>query len=286
MKTFREKVAVITGAASGIGRALADRCARAGMRVVLADVEAEALARAQAELGQAGADVLSVLTDVSKAGDVEALARTTLETYGAVHLLCNNAGVSAGSTAWESTLNDWKWVLGVNFGGVLHGIRTFVPIMLAQEDESHVVNTASIAGLLSFSPDAPYHASKHAIVALSEKLYYDLAYRGGKVGVSVLCPGLVDTRIMEGARNRPPGLRDDRPGFVMTPEIQAALEAYRRAIKAGMPPEQVADAVLQAVEEGRFYILTHPEFKPLIEARMAAILRSRNPADWSAMQEG
>lgn len=279
MKTFKDKVAVITGAASGIGRALADRCAREGMRVVLADVEAPALAQAEAELKEGGADVLAVRTDVSQAGDVEALARKTLDAYGAVHLLCNNAGVGAGSTAWESTIKDWQWVLGVNLWGVLHGIRTFLPIMLGQDAGGHIVNTASAAGLVSYTADATYHLTKHAIVALSEKLYYDLALRGARVHVSVLCPGMVDTRIIDGARNRPPEMRDDRPAREVTPEMAAAYEAHRRAIEAGMAPSQVADCTFQAIAEERFYILTHPELNPLIEARMAAILSGQNPPD-------
>jgi NAD(P)-dependent dehydrogenase (short-subunit alcohol dehydrogenase family) len=279
MKQFKDKVAVVTGAASGIGRALADRCAREGMRVVLADVEAPALARAEAELREAGADVLAVLTDVSQATDVEALAQRTLDAYGAVHLLCNNAGVSAGSTAWESTVNDWRWVIGVNLWGVLHGVRVFVPIMLEQDAESHIVNTASVAGLISYAPDAPYHVTKHAIVALSEKLYYDLAWRGARVHVSVLCPGLVHTQIMDAARNRPPALRNAPSTTTLTPEVEAALEAYRQAIEAGMSPSKVADCVFQAIVDRQFYILTHPEFKPMIEARMAALVDGQNPLD-------
>jgi NAD(P)-dependent dehydrogenase (short-subunit alcohol dehydrogenase family) len=279
MKAFKDRVAVITGAASGIGRALADRCAREGMRVVLADIEAPALARAEAELKGGGADVLAVRTDVSKAGDVEMLARRTLDAYGAVHLLCNNAGVGAGSTAWESTLNDWQWVLGVNLWGVLHGIRTFLPIMLDQDAEGHIVNTASVAGLISYAPDAPYHLTKHAVVALSEKLYYDLALRGARVGVSVLCPGMVNTRIMDGERNRPPELRDDRSALEVTPEMMAAYEAQRQAIERGMSPGRVADGVFQAIADGRFYILTHPEYRPLIEARMRALVNGENPVD-------
>jgi NAD(P)-dependent dehydrogenase (short-subunit alcohol dehydrogenase family) len=279
MKTFKDKVAVITGAASGIGRALAKRCAWEGMRVVLADVEAAALAQAEAELKAAGAEVLAVRTDVSQAEDVEALARATRDAYGGVHLLCNNAGVGTGATAWEATLGDWQWVIGVNLWGVIHGIRSFVPIMLAQEAESHIVNTASIAGLISYAPDAPYHTTKHAIVALSEKLYYDLAVYGPQVGVSVLCPGMVDTRILECERNRPPELRDDRTSGEPSPEALAAWEAQQRAIAAGIAPAEVADRVLAAIAERRFYILTHPELTPLIEARLSAIVSGRNPVD-------
>lgn len=286
MKAFKDKVAVITGAASGIGRALANRCAREGMRVVLADIEAPALAQAEAELSDAGADVLAIVTDVSKAGDVEALAQATLDAYGAVHLLCNNAGVGAGSTAWETTIKDWKWVLGVNLWGTLHGIRVFLPVMLEQGVEGHIVNTASVAGLISYAPDAPYHLTKHAIVALSEKLYYDLAWRGASVQVSVLCPGMVNTRIMDGERNRPPELRDAPSPDTVSPEMAAAIEQQRQAIEAGMSPEVVAERVFQAIVDGQFYILTHPELTPLIEARMAALVRGQNPVDLAALAEG
>jgi NAD(P)-dependent dehydrogenase (short-subunit alcohol dehydrogenase family) len=155
--------------------------------------------------------------------------REALDAYGAVHLLCNNAGVSAGSTAWESTINDWQWALGVNLWGTLYGIRVFMPIMLDQVAEGHIANTASIAGLISYSPDAPCHLSKHAVVALSEKLYCDLTQRGASVQVSGLCPGLVNTRIMDGERNRPADLQDDHATRAVTPEMLAALEAYRQS---------------------------------------------------------
>jgi NAD(P)-dependent dehydrogenase (short-subunit alcohol dehydrogenase family) len=227
-----------------------------------------------------------VLTDVSKVGDIEALARKTLDAYGAVHLLCNNAGVGTGSTAWESTLYDWQWVIGVNLWGVLNGIRTFLPIMLGQDAEGYVVNTASVAGLISYAPDAPYHLTKHAIVALSEKLYYDLALRGARVGISVLCPGMVNTRIMDGERNRPPELQDDHTEIEVTPEMVAAYEAQRQAIEAGMSPDQVADCTFEAIKENRFYILTHPELVPLIEARMRAILAGQNPVDLRMVGKG
>src|ERR1044071_1599934 len=208
MKEFAGKVAVVTGAASGIGRGLAEACARERMKVVLADVDESALAQAERDLKDAGAEALAVRTDVSKAGDVEALARRTLEAFGAAHLLFNNAGVGAGTTVWESTLEDWQWVLGVNLWGVIHGVRTFVPLMLKQADECHIVNTASMAGLVSGPALGVYKVTKHGVVSLSETLQCELALMKSKVGVSVLCPAGVKTRVMESERNRPEELRN------------------------------------------------------------------------------
>jgi len=276
---FKDKVAVITGAASGIGRALAERCAQEGMKVVLADVEESALQKAETEMKAAGSTVLAVVTDVSNAGDMEVLGRKTLDTFGSVHLLCNNAGVGAGSTVWESTINDWKWVLDVNLWGVIHGLRVFLPIMLSQKTAGHVVNTASLAGMVAFHRSAAYHVAKHAVVALSEKLYYDMAVLNAGVGISVLCPGWVKTNIMDGVRNRPAELQDDPSETSTTPEREDALEQYRESVESGMPPDQVAGQVIEAVKEGRFYIFTHPEFRPLMKARCDAILEERNPTD-------
>jgi NAD(P)-dependent dehydrogenase (short-subunit alcohol dehydrogenase family) len=275
MNEFEGKVAVITGAASGIGRGLAERCAQEGMRVVLADIEEAALATTALAMKDAGADVLPVVTDVSKADDIEALARQTLDAYGAVHLLCNNAGVGTGNTVWESTLKDWQWTINVNLWGVIHGLRTFVPLMLKQESDGYIVNTASIAGLLPYHFGAAYQATKHAIVAISEKLYYDMAMRGGKIGVSVLCPGWVRTNIMDSWRNRPLELSEEP--VEMTPEGLAALEALRQECEAGMPPVELAEHVFQAVRAAKFYILPHKEFMPLIQARGEAILQGHNP---------
>jgi NAD(P)-dependent dehydrogenase (short-subunit alcohol dehydrogenase family) len=275
MKDFHNKVAVITGAASGIGRALAERCAREEMRVVLADVEPGALAEAEANLQAAGGTALAVRTDVSQAKDVEALAQTTLEAFGAVHLLCNNAGVATNGTfIWESSLTDWEWVLGVNLWGVIYGLRSFVPIMLAQDTEGHIVNTASLSGLISFPKGSVYAVSKHGVVTLSETLHHELAERGGKVKVSVLCPGLVNTRIMDCARNRPERLATTAP---LDPVAAAAWETLRQQLQTGMPPARVADAVFQAIREERFYILTHPEGKEWIRTRLEDILQERNP---------
>ena len=190
MREFKDKVAVITGAASGIGRAMADRCVQEGMKVVLADVEVEPLAKAEASMKASGATVLAVRTDVSQAADVEALAQKTLEAFGAVHLLCNNAGVGTGAaTIWESTIADWEWIIGVNLWGVIHGVRVFVPIMLEQDTECHIVNTASIAGLISGPELGAYKVTKHAVVTLSETLYHELAERGKSQGLGALSGG-------------------------------------------------------------------------------------------------
>ena len=277
MEEFNDRVAVITGAASGIGRAIAERCIQEGMKVVLADVEAGALARTEQTLNGRGVNVLAVRTDVSKADDVEILAMKALNAFGGVHLLFNNAGVGAGLTVWETTQNDWIWTLNVNLWGVLHGIRTFLPIMFAQEGESYIVNTSSIAGLVPYHAVAPYQVSKHAVVALSEKLFYDLGENASKIKVSVLCPGWVQTRILESDRNRPPELQNDFAKRTINPEMEATMQAFQQAVENGMPPGKVADHVFQAIQDNRFYILTHPEFMPLVKARLEAIMRGMNP---------
>jgi NAD(P)-dependent dehydrogenase (short-subunit alcohol dehydrogenase family) len=202
--------------------------------------------------------VLAVRTDVSQARDVETLADKALEAFGAVHLLCNNAGVATEAPVWESTLAEWEWVMGVNLWGVVHGVRVFVPIMLAQDAEYHIVNTTSMAGLISGPGLGVYKVTKHAVVTLSETLYYELAERGAKIRISVLCPGIVNTRILESARNRPGQLPMTEP---LAPASRPRWEALRYLVPAGMPPEQVADAVFGAIREDQFYILTHPEAK-------------------------
>jgi NAD(P)-dependent dehydrogenase (short-subunit alcohol dehydrogenase family) len=249
-----------------------------GMRVVLADIEEPALHQAEQELKATGARVLAVRTDVSQAGDVAALAEQTLHAFGAVHLLCNNAGVGAGSTIWESTLADWQWVMGVNLWGVIHGLRVFVPIMLTQDTEGHIVNTASIAGLLPDHPGAPYQVTKHAVVALSEHLYYSLMQQHAQVNVSVLCPGWVNTQIMDSGRNRPPELQNEPGNEPLSPEREASIEARRQAAQAGMPPQQVAEYVFSAIRAEQLYILTHPEYNLKVQNRMEDILQQRNPA--------
>jgi len=277
MKAFQGKVAVVTGAASGIGRALAERCAQEGMKVVLADIEEPALMQTSRDLAAQGAQTLAVPTDVSQAGEVETLARKAFETYSAVHLLCNNAGVGGGKSAWESTLADWEWVLGVNLWGVIHGIHFFVPRMLEQRSEGHIVNTASMAGLTYGPGQSIYKVSKHGVVSLSETLYYELALRGASLKVSVLCPGFVNTHVLDSQRNRPARLQNAPDGKESPPQAEAVLQRIQQALREGMPPQQVADIVFGAIREERFYILTHPAWKGAIQIRMEDILQERNP---------
>lgn len=285
MKDFAGKVAVVTGAASGIGRALADRCAQEGMEVVLADIEQSALDRAAAEIAATGATVLAVRTDVSKAEDVAALARKTVDTFGGVHLLFNNAGVGAGTTAWGSSLRDWEWVLGVNLWGVIHGLHSFVPLMLSQGGEGHIVNTASIAGLVSGPGLAAYKVSKHGVVSLSETLYAELQQAGVPIGVSVLCPFWVQTKIMDAERNRPAALQNAPDEQVISPEIAARIAAVRQAVDQGIPPEQAAAATFAAIREGQFYVVVPAEAYPIAQARAADILYHRSPGDTAREHE-
>jgi NAD(P)-dependent dehydrogenase (short-subunit alcohol dehydrogenase family) len=264
------RVAVVTGAASGIGFALSERFAGEGMRVVMADVEAPALAEAADLLAGRGAEVLPVVTDVSSDEQVNALRDRALEAFGAVHLLCNNAGVSGqGRTMWEMSHRDWEWVLGVNLWGVINGVRAFVPVLLEQ-DAAHVVNTASLAGVTT-GILGPYSVSKHAVVALSESLHFQLAQHGGAVGVSVLCPGWVRTRIGDSDRNRPADLEPPPP---VDPGLLAGM---RHLLDSGMEPAQVAGHVVDAIRAGRFYVLTHPEMNEGIRRRAEEILAGGPP---------
>jgi NAD(P)-dependent dehydrogenase (short-subunit alcohol dehydrogenase family) len=283
MRDLKGRVAVITGAASGIGRGLAERCAHEGMKVVLADVEEAALVKAEEELKASGASTLAVLTDVSKPDDVEALARKTLDAFGAAHLLCNNAGINGGLFTWESSLADWQWIMGVNLWGVIHGVRTFVPIMLEQGDDCHIVNTASMAGLLS-APAGIYAVTKHGVVSLSETLFHELALSDASIGVSVLCPGYVNTNIAKAGRNRPPELQNEpsvkmeREKLAATPAAEAVRQANVAALREGMSPLQVADEVLAAVREKKFYILANAgPFRAMAHTRLEDVKQERNP---------
>ncbi len=257
MEDLRDKVAVITGGASGIGYAMAERFAAEGMRLVLADVEEAALEAATKSLRDQGAEVFSMPTDVSDAPAVEALGAAALERFGSYHVVCNNAGVGGhGFTTWDEPLTSWEWVLGVNVWGVIHGCRFLVPVLVAQ-DVGHVVNTASIAALGAIGNLGPYNASKHAVLAISETMHHELAARGSNVGVTVVCPGFVRTAIHESERNWPERL-GELPEST-DPEITAMRAFVNELVAAGVPPSTVADLVVDAIRTQRFLVTTEPE---------------------------
>lgn len=278
MKDFKDKVAVITGGASGFGFEVAKRAAREGMKLVLADIEQPRLDRVVAEFAAQGVQVIGVRSDVAKAADIEALATKTLERFGAVHLLFNNAGVAISGAVWENTVADWEWVLGANVWGVIHGVRVFTPIMLKQGTEGHIVNTASVAGLLSPPGMGVYCVSKHAVVTLSECLFHDLAERNAQIKCSVLCPAFVPTGIADSERNRPAELRD--PERQKTEAELKREAAARHAVESGrISAAQVADMVFEAVKEKRFYILTHKNIKASVAQRLEDIITQGNPTN-------
>jgi len=278
VRELRERVAVVTGAASGIGRALAEAFAAEGMKLALADVDAAGLAETERAVRAAGAPAVAVPTDVARADAVSALAERTLEAFGAVHVVCNNAGVFAAGPSWQAPLADYEWVLGVNVFGVIHGIRTFVPILLAQGTPGHVVNTASMAALTSMPLTAAYTASKHAVLALSETLYHELRGRGAPIGVSALCPEAVATGIGRSERIRPVHLRR-KAGGAEGPEFALVEEAIRGAVAEGTPPARIAARVVRAIREERFYVLPDDDdpWLAACDARLEDLRRRRNP---------
>jgi NAD(P)-dependent dehydrogenase (short-subunit alcohol dehydrogenase family)/catechol 2,3-dioxygenase-like lactoylglutathione lyase family enzyme len=275
VKTFRGRVAVVTGAASGIGLALAERFAAEGMKVVMADIEAPALEAAAARLRGAGATVQPVRVDVSRPEDLERLARETYEAHGAAHVLCNNAGVAVLGALHEHTLADWQWVINVNLWGVIHGVRAFLPRMLAGGDEGHIVNTASMAGLTTAPYMSVYDVTKHGVVALSESMYKEFQLSGAPIRVSVVCPGLIDTNIMRSSRNRPAELAESgKTGAA----AQGFGEALAARLAGGYPPGEVAEQVLRGIREERFYVVpAQPEVKSAIGVRAQDLLELRNP---------
>lgn len=268
MQELRGRVAVVTGAASGMGLALARRFAAEGMKLALADVEGPALDAAAKELAEGGAEVLARRTDVSRWEDVDALAGETFDRFGTAHVIINNAGVVTAGPVEELTLDDWDWVLGVNLWGAIHGVKAFLPRLLEQ-NEGHMLATSSTAGLVASPSIGPYNVSKFGVVALMETVARDVQLRGASVGVSVLCPGEVATRIAEAERNRPSGSEHA--------ESDAEKSFYASAgpiVAKGLDPAQVADLVVGAVRANRFWILTHPQWKEILGRRLEALVEN------------
>jgi NAD(P)-dependent dehydrogenase (short-subunit alcohol dehydrogenase family) len=277
MDQFDGKVAVITGAGSGFGREFALKGAALGMKLVLADIDENALAQSVDAVRASGAQAVGVPTDVSNPHHVDALANATVDAFGAVHLLFNNAGVGAGGFVWENSANDWQWVFGVNVMGVANGVRAFTPIMLRQREPAHIVNTASVAGLLSAPAMGVYNASKHAVVALTETLYHDLKMVGGQVDCSVLCPAFVPTGIADAERVRPEALRNEG---ALTASQEMAGKQLSKAVHSGkLSAHDVAELTFDAIRERRFYVITHPRIMASVQLRLDDVAQLRNPTD-------
>lgn len=275
MSELAGRVAAVTGAASGLGRAMAFAFAGEGMHVALADVDTTNLEPVEKVIRAKGVAAFSMRVDVSKAADADAFAERTVAELGGVHVVCNNAGVALSGPVWEATEADWQWILGVNLWGVIHGVRAFVPHLIAQ-NAGHVVNTASVAGLISPPGMGAYNVTKHAVVALSESLHHDLRERGAAVGVSVLCPAYVPTGIADSERNRPKELSPS----TKSRETLAKEALLKKAVASGkLSAGQIAQAVVSAVKENRFYVLTHPAIKGAIRARFEDVLEGRSPRD-------
>jgi NAD(P)-dependent dehydrogenase (short-subunit alcohol dehydrogenase family) len=279
MKILENRVAVITGAASGLGREFALLGAHYGLKMVLADVQDDALEQTRSQVAEQGAQVIALHCDVRDANQVQALADAAMKTWGAVHLVFNNAGVAMGGLVWENSVADWEWVLGVNLWGVIHGVRIFTPLMLecARQDphyEGHIINTASMAGLVNAPAMGPYNVSKHAVVSLSESLYHDLQLVDAPIMASVLCPYFVPTAITQSDRNR-----TDTPGEA-TPSQKAALSLIEKAVASGkVSASDVAGFTFDAIKHGQFYIYSHPHALANVEIRMREIVNHINPSD-------
>lgn len=276
MEQLQGRVAVVTGAASGIGRALARALAGEGMRLVLADIEEAPLAGVVDELRAAGADAHGVATDVADGASVAALAARAYALHGRVHLLCNNAGVFAGGLCWEASEADYRWVLGVNLWGVIHGIRSFVPRMIAGGEEGHVLNVASMAGFTAMPFAGVYHASKHAVVGLSECLYHDLTLHAPQIGVSLVCPEMIRTGIGDSARNRPAAL--SREGDIPATDARRFVEdTIRQEAANGLDPAVIAARSIAAIRGNRFYVLGEGAWLAAAQSRLDDIAAARNP---------
>ncbi len=279
MESFEGKVAVVTGGASGLGLAMAQRFAEAGMNIVIGDIEAEPLAMAEAAIAAKGVKVLPHRTDVANAEDVESLAEAAYRHFGAVNILCNNAGVGGSTGAmWELSLEDWRWVIDVDLWSVVHGVRSFVPRMIASGQEAHVVNTASVAGLVSGAVGGPYTVAKFGVVALSEQLYYELGRAGHDISVSVLCPGFVNTNIYDSGRNRQ--AEYGQPNVEPTPDAEARRAMLQGMRNTMMQPAEIGELVFEAVRTRNLYVVpTGSEaLDSAVRGRLENVVERRNPA--------
>ena len=287
MQGFEGKTAVITGAASGIGKGLAERCAMARMNVVLADIEEEALEKAVAEIQARQVRAIGVVSNTMIEESIQDLAERAITEFGKIHLLCNNAGVAstggAGKAVWELPDADWDWVMGVNFYGVLYGLRAFVPHMLEHGEDSHIVNTASLAAVMPTG--GTYGVSKHGVLALTEGLQTDLTNRGANINASVLCPGFVNTNIHQAERNRPEEMTIDDANAAQTDAMMTAL--MQDMLSKGKDPAEIADIVFDSICENRFYILPHPSWDGFVRSRVEQILARGSVAtmDMAGMQQ-
>lgn len=275
MSDYQGKVVVITGAANGIGRQLAKSCAAKGMKLALADIDAPNLASIEAELKAQGAEVLTAVFDVRSEEDMEAFAKKAFAAYGTVDYFFNNAGVAVVGNIWSMEMKDWKWGFECNVYGLVHGIKAFIPRMLEQDKEAHVINTASIAGML-ISPNSPvYVSSKHAAVSLTEVLNLQLQMIGSKIKTHVYCPGFIVTDLHNSNRHRPPELvNDPSDPYYQTEDYLTKVKAMTDSVLGGIQVDEAIDMVWKALEEEKFFILTHPQYKPIVEARMQSIMSS------------
>jgi NAD(P)-dependent dehydrogenase (short-subunit alcohol dehydrogenase family) len=276
MKDFDGKTAVITGGAHGIGRAMGELFMSKGMNVVLADIEQPVLDATVAELKASGGNCIGVITDVSKAEDVQRLADAAVAEFGAIHIACNNAGVFAGGLLWEESLADFNWQFDVNVWGVIHGIRTFVPIMAAQGDDCHIVNTASMAAVTAMPYSGIYHMTKHAVLAMSESLYHELSFHVPNVKVSVLCPEAINTGIAASERNRPSDYSGE--GDIVESDARSIVsQALADSVAAGIGPEVMAQRVFDGIVAERFYLLSEEAWREAAHTRLEDIRLGRNP---------